>query len=234
MYNEGIFLRQKIELVIAVVFFLSLIFISQNINKQVASVQVEEKKQLIVLDSGHGGSDPGKVGINGALEKDINLSIAELVKERLEQDGIEVIMVRGKDEMLSSDGADNKKLEDMKARVEIINRNLPDIAVSIHQNSYEDAGVSGAQVFYFVGSIEGQKAAEIMQKALLEVDESNTRQAKENNSYYLLKRTEVPTIIVECGFLSNQQEAELLVTEDYQTKLADAICEGIKGYLEAK
>ncbi len=85
---------------------------------------------------------------------------------------------------------------------------MPQAAVSIHQNSYQDEQIRGAQVFYYSHSEEGKRMAEQMQKALLTVDETNTRQAKANDTYYLLKRTEVPTIIVECGFLSNPEEAE--------------------------
>lgn len=115
----------------------------------------------------------------------------------------------------------------MKERVRIINEEAPQLAVSIHQNSYQDAVVHGAQVFYYSGSSEGENAAKIMQNALLVIDEDNTRQAKANDTYYLLKRTEVPTIIVECGFLSNAEDAKNLCDEAYQDKVAEAIRDGI-------
>lgn len=231
MCEEGIFLRQKIELAVAVLFFALLVMISRSINKEVATAKLENKEQLVLLDAGHGGSDPGKVGVNGVQEKDINLVIAKMVKERLEGQEIEAVLIREEDEMLSGEGEGSKKLEDMQARVAAINTSRPNLTVSIHQNSYEDASVSGAQVFYYKDSQEGEKAAKIMQDSLLVVDESNTRQAKGNDSYYLLKRTEVPTIIVECGFLSNPDEAEKLADEEYQMQLADAICQGILEYL---
>lgn len=231
MYKEGIFLRQKIELAVAVLFFAMLVLISRTINKEVVSAKLENKEQMVLLDAGHGGSDPGKVGVNGVQEKDINLVIAKLVKERLEGQEIEAVLIREEDEMLSGEGEGSKKLEDMRARVDAINSNQPNLTVSIHQNSYEDASVSGAQVFYYSDSKEGQKAAEIMQKSLLAVDEANTRQAKGNDSYYLLKRTKVPTIIVECGFLSNPVEADKLADEEYQMQMAEAICQGILEYL---
>ena len=116
--------------------------------------------------------------------------------------------------------------------VERINKTMPQAAVSIHQNSYQDAQIHGAQVFYYSHSEEGKRMAEVMQKALLKADEENTRQAKANDTYYLLKRTEVPTIIVECGFLSNPEEAAKLVTPKYQEKLAEAIAEGILACME--
>ena len=227
-----VFLRQKIEFIIAVLFLAGLIVVSRNITKYVSSTQVEKQKDLVILDAGHGDTDPGKIGVNKAKEKDINLVIAEKVKCLLEEKGISVVMTWVDDSSLAEEGASNKKIEDMKARVALINKESPRIAVSIHQNSYHEEKVSGAQVFYYSHSEEGKEAAELMQKALLACDSENTRQAKANDTYYLLKRTEVPTIIVECGFLSNWQEAELLVTEEYQDKIAEAICQGILDYLE--
>ena len=126
----------------------------------------------------------------------------------------------------------NKKIADMKKRVALINETKPDIAVSIHQNSYHEESIKGAQVFYYTHSKEGERAATVMQEALKALDTNNKRQAKENSTYYMLKRTEVPTIIVECGFLSNAQEAEKLKNEEYQDKVAEAICAGIIKWLD--
>ena len=199
-------------------------------NVMQTSGAVQEK--VILVDAGHGGSDPGKIGINQAKEKDVNLEIARKIKKRLEKKGWEVVMTREKDEMLGDPQAGNKKIHDMKARVEIINKTMPQAAVSIHQNSYQDEQIRGAQVFYYSHSEEGKRMAEQMQKALLTVDETNTRQAKANDTYYLLKRTEVPTIIVECGFLSNPEEAAKLTDTKYQKKMADAITKGIIACVE--
>ena len=137
-------------------------------------------------------------------------------------------MTRKEDKMLSEGSTGSRKVQDMKERVKLINDTAPDLAVSIHQNSYSGAEVRGAQVFYYTHSAEGEKLAEIMQKALLSVDKENHRQAKADSTYYLLRRTEVPTIIVECGFLSNYEEAEKLVTKKYQKKVAKAIVKGIE------
>lgn len=180
----------------------------------------------VVVDSGHGGWDPGKIAINGILEKDINLKIATKLKNLLEQYGIEVVMTRAQD----SDTADSKQ-EDMKRRVNIMNENKPDLCVSIHQNSYSDPAIHGAQVFYYTHSKEGERAAEIIQKALLKVDTDNTRQQKANDTYYILKKAESPVVIIECGFLSNKEEADLLNTDTYQQKMAEAIAEGVFEYL---
>lgn len=147
------------------------------------------------MDSGHGGFDPGKIGINGALEKDINLIISKKIEKYLKKQDYTVIMTREND-----GGLADSKVEDLKARVSLINDKKPVIAVSIHQNSYSQESIHGAQVFYYTHSKSGEKAAKILQEAMLDVDSDNKRQAKENDTYYLLKKTKIPTVIVECGF----------------------------------
>lgn len=123
----------------------------------------------------------------------------------------------------------------MKMRCLLIQNAQPDCVVSIHQNSFSDASAKGAQVFYFEGSEEGKRLGETLQSFLVEyLDKENHRLAKGNTSYYLLKKTEVPLVIAECGFLSNGEEAALLVTEEYQEKVAEAICEGVLAYLAEK
>lgn len=181
---------------------------------------------LIVLDSGHGGFDPGKIGINGALEKEVNLNITKKVEICLKKQGYSVIMTRENDDSLA-----DSKVEDLKARVSLINDKKPLVAVSIHQNSYSQESIHGAQIFYYTHSKNGEKAAKILQEAMLDVDSDNSRQAKENDTYYLLKKTKIPTVIVECGFLSNQKEADLLITEEYQEKMAAAVAKGIHEYI---
>lgn len=194
---------------------------TENSNKQA-------KAALVILDAGHGGFDPGKIGINGALEKDVNLAISQKVKKYLEEQGFRVIMTRENGGALS-----DSKVEDLKARVALINEESPSIAVSIHQNSYSQESIHGAQVFYYTHSKGGEEAAKILQEAMLEVDPENNRQAKANDTYYLLKKTKETTVIVECGFLSNQKEADLLVTEEYQEKIASSVANGIRKYLSS-
>ena len=210
-------MRQKIELVITVLLLAGLIFASRKVSRYAASDNVKDVAgNKVVVDAGHGGSDPGKIGINGLEEKEVNLAIA----------------TREKDEMLSEDSGEKTKIGDMKMRVEKINKEKPLLTVSIHQNSYPQEEIKGAQVFYYTHSGEGKKAAEIMQESLLVLDDTNHRKAKANDTYYLLKRTERPTIIVECGFLTNTEEAGLLKQEEYQKKVAEAIVAGIKAYME--
>ena len=189
-------------------------------------------KGTIVLDPGHGGDDPGMIGAGGINEKKLNLIYAKKLQALLEAEGYRVVLTRETEEGLYDVDAAHKKAQDMQRRVAIIAEEAPLITVSIHQNSYQDAQIHGAQVFYYSHSEEGKRMAEVMQKALLKADEENTRQAKANDTYYLLKRTEVPTIIVECGFLSNPEEAAKLVSPKYQEKLAEAIAEGILACME--
>lgn len=191
------------------------------------------EKKVIVLDPGHGGFDPGKVGINGVYEKDINLSIAEKLRICLEEKGIETIMTRNDDSALYSETDTNKKKADMKKRVEIINQDSVLLAISIHQNSFSQESSRGAQVFYHVNSEEGKNLATILQEKIKEyIKDENKRVAKSNDSYYMLKQTNCPLVIVECGFLSNYEEANLLSNEVYQEKIAQAICLGILDYLD--
>lgn len=189
-------------------------------------------KQSIVIDAGHGGNDPGKVGINNALEKDINLEIAKILQKFLEASDIEVVMTREDDTGLYDADASNKKVQDMKRRLALIEETDPVLIVSIHQNSYHEEYVHGAQVFYYSGSTKGQELAEKVQTRLVEkLDPENHRKVKANDSYYLLKKTQKPIIIVECGFLSNSNEATKLVSSHYQEKLAWEIHMGIMQYL---
>ncbi len=225
-------MRQKIKFVIAVFILAGLVFASRNVSRYVNSDSVKDQKRLVVVDAGHGGDDPGKVGVNDVEEKEVNLAIAKKVEALLKKEKIETVMTRETDTMLGGQSGKITKVGDMKARVAKINKAAPALAVSIHQNSYHQEGVMGAQVFYYSHSEEGKQAAELMQKALLVLNTENNRKAKANDSYYLLKRTEAPTIIVECGFLSNWEEAELLKDEEYQEKVAGAIAEGIKAYIE--
>lgn len=192
----------------------------------------------IVIDPGHGGFDggydPSGNGISSPKEKEINLSIALKLKKKLEDEGFEVIMTREDDKALCEDSDSNKKRTDMRNRVELINGSGANLVVSIHQNSFPQKSSKGAQVFYYKTSEEGKRMAEIMQNCLREdLWPENNRQPKADSSYYMLKKSVCPIIIVECGFLSNPEEAALLNDEKYQDKTASSICRGIKEYIDS-
>lgn len=200
---------------------------------QTSGVGIAKKeKPLVVIDSGHGGNDPGKVGIDGSLEKDINLQIAKKLKTYLEASDVEVLMTREDDTGLYNAGDNNKKMADMRKRCDMINEAKPALVVSIHQNSYHQEAISGGQVFYYKGSEKGKKLAEILQKRFDYVlGTANRRTAKANDNYYLLLHVKKPIVIVECGFLSNWKESAMLNSEEYQDKLAWTIHMGIMQYL---
>ena len=204
---------------------------------QVVSAEVAERngRPVVVIDSGHGGNDPGKVGVDGSLEKEINLEIAMRLKQYLELEDIEVIMTRESDTGLYQEEDTSKKMADMRNRCRLINDAKPDLVVSIHQNSYHEEYVSGGQVFYYEDSEEGKELAEILQERFTYVlGSENRRLAKANGDYYLLLHVKSPIVIVECGFLSNWKEAAMLQQEQYQDRLAWTIHMGVMEYLNRK
>lgn len=226
--------RRLLSTVSGMAILLSMVYVGRETVLYTAGgdVKAGKEEKCVVIDAGHGGNDPGKIGINGSQEKDINLQIAEKVKKYLEASDVKVVMTRESDEGLYDADASNKKVQDMKRRIELIDEASPDVTVSIHQNSYPEEYVQGAQVFYYSGSGQGQELAESIQRQLVEkVDPENRRQIKANDSYYLLKKTGIPIVIVECGFLSNSAEAEKLCDEEYQDFVAWAIHMGILQYL---
>lgn len=223
--------RWEIYLACIMLFFMYMM--ARYAPQMVDNKESQKKNKVVVIDAGHGGVDPGKVAINRALEKDINLSIARKLERMLQDEKITVIMTRNEDVGLYEDGDRNKKIADMKKRCSIVNEANPDLLVSIHQNSYQSESVKGSQVFYYEKSEEGKKLGGILQNSLIqELDKSNKRTAKSNNNYYMLLHVQCPAVIVECGFLSNWKEAEMLKTEEYQEKIAMAMKKGILEYLE--
>ena len=225
--------KYRIELTMACLLLVCFYLLSRQ--AAVISVNQTERGTQILVDAGHGGSDPGMIGVGGLEEKGINLSISLLLRDTLEKSGYSVIMTREEDKGLYDSSAANKKVQDMKRRIAMIREHMPVLSVSIHQNSYHDAGVHGPQVFYYESSVEGKKLAEAVQSSLndlLEVD--RPREVKGNTSYYLLKRSSGILVIVECGFLTNPEEAQKLQTKEYQEKVAAAVSEGIRTYLNAQ
>ena len=212
----------------------------QNQTENIASTELatedSQRKDYptIVLDAGHGGFDPGKVGINGALEKDINLSIVKKLQALLEEEGFTVYLTREKDALLAPTNSTSKKKDDMIARIEMISELDPFFTISIHQNSFTDSSTSGPQVFYYKDSKESATMAQVIQDVLnSQLSPAKQREPQANTNYYLLTRTPTPTVIVECGFLSNPTEADLLTQEEYQSRVANAIFLGILSYYEA-
>ena len=183
-------------------------------------------RKVVVLDAGHGGWDPGKVGDKEVLEKDINLEIALKLQAMLEQGGATVLMTRIEDEALGKG-----KQSDMRARGTIASTTNADVIISIHQNSYPSEKVTGTQVFFYEGSERSRRLAELIQQEVKHfLGQITNREAKPDNNYYILKQTSIPAVIVECGFLSSPAETRLLVDGEYQERMAWAIYKGILEY----
>jgi N-acetylmuramoyl-L-alanine amidase len=194
----------------------------------------DSSRYTVAIDPGHGGIDPGKIGINDAREKDVNLAISFMLKEILEQNDCKVVMTRTEDEGLYQEGDSNKKVADLRERCRIIDDCNPDIAISIHQNSFTSESSHGAQVFYQAASDSGKQLAQTIQKQMVSsLDPENGRDAKANSDYFMLKNTGRTIVIVECGFLSNSQEAQLLTMESYQRRVAWSVALGALQYLAA-
>ena len=225
--------KRKIELAMMLLVLIAAFFASKKAVSLVSSSMGEAK--TVVIDVGRGGEDPGKVGIDGVLEKELNLQIAEKVRNKLESSGYRVVMTRETDVGLYEEGTSNKKAQDLQNRCKIIEETDPVCTVSIHQNSYTDSAVCGPQVFYYTHSTEGERLAATLQNRInenLAID--RPRVQKENSTYYILKRSESVTVIVECGFITNPTEAKLLADDDYQEKMAEAICQGIDEYVNGE
>lgn len=196
-----------------------------------------EKKGTIVLDAGHGGEDGGAVAINGTLEKEINLAIALELEKLLRQNNFDVIMVRNSDCSVGDQSLGTiaeRKRSDTKRRLHMIEEAGDCLFLSIHQNHFSQSKYSGAQVFYSANRPESAGLAEAVRKNIVDsLQPENKRENKEADSnIYILDHCQVPAILVECGFLSNPEEAEKLCSESYQKEMAAAIYNGIIDYLQ--
>ncbi|KHO63358.1 N-acetylmuramoyl-L-alanine amidase [Thermoanaerobacter sp. YS13] len=184
--------------------------------------------KVIVIDAGHGGPDPGKPGKYGKDEDELNLEIAQKLRELIEESGGIVVMTR-EDDTLS----DSSLSKDLKNRVVKANEVIADVLISIHLNSFSQSKYKGAQVFYQNNSEKGKLLAELIQQELRNtLDPNNDRMAKSSNSYYILRNAKMPAVIVECGFMSNPEEEKLLNDENYQYKIAWAIYKGLIHYFQ--
>ncbi|MEJ8552936.1 N-acetylmuramoyl-L-alanine amidase CwlD [Tepidibacter sp. Z1-5] len=232
-----IFLRKKYVMwTIAFTMLFCIIYLTNyNISKTTINMPVTNK--VIIVDAGHGGIDPGALGKN-SLEKDINLKIALKVRSLLEESGALVILTREKDESLYIE--DGKKTirqrynENLKNRKQLIKESKADIFVSIHLNSFTDSKYYGAHVLYPKNDIYGKQLATFIQEEMRRViDKDNNREAKGRNDLYLFKGNGVASALIECGFLSNLNEENLLKSDEYQDKIAWSIYAGIQKYFNS-
>lgn len=193
--------------------------------------------KIVALDAGHGGPDPGAVG-GGLLEKDVNLAIVKHLRDYLQQAGAIVVVTRDEDVDLASEdtkGWSRRKAEDLMKRANLIKNSGTDLFVTIHLNSIPSPRWYGAQTFYRAGDVESQKLAFFIQNEIIRNLENTERVSKPISEVYLLEVVrDIPSVLVEVGFLSNPNEARLLSTEKYQKKMAASIYNGILSYLSGE
>lgn len=231
--------KSNVTLII-LIFLLSIAVYSLNLGGEAATpASSVSSLGTVIVDAGHGGEDPGKVSsYSGVNEKDINLAISKLLAQQLETAGYRVIMTREEDKLNYREGTTDifdKRKQDLTKRKETMDNSGADIVVSIHMNDFGQSKYYGAQVFYPPDSDKSKNLAFCVQKTLREdVDPSNKREALlKSTPIVILRNLKTPTIIVECGFLSNQAEEQKLRTENYQLKIAKAIKKGIDAYFTA-
>ena len=194
--------------------------------------------KMIILDAGHGGEDPGAIGVNGVYEKDLNLELVLEVGKILEEKGYIVVYTRTEDKLLYNEDQNIKgirKISDLKNRCEAANKYPNSIFISIHMNSFGDGKYSGLQVHYSPGDEASRLLADKIQLSVKnKVQNENNRTIKQGDGMYLLENTEPTAVLIECGFLTNKSECEKLSEKEYQKELSFAIVCGIIEYIEEK
>ncbi len=235
-------MKKYLYIILSVLLSVSLFIASLFINEQpsVNTDSVAISLPIIIIDAGHGGFDGGAVTKDGIPEKDINLNIALFLNEYLSLLGFDTILTREKDQSLESEGFDtirSKKTSDLHNRMKLMEETDNSIFISIHQNIYTQEKYSGMQVFYSPKTAEESSllAKSIQETVVYELQQNNTRQIKEcGTSVYLIYNAVKPAVLVECGFLSNFEEAEKLKTEKYQKQIAFCIAMGIQNYINSR
>ena len=191
----------------------------------------ETRMPTVAIDAGHGGIDGGASGgVSGVKESDINLAIAKKLKEIFSRGGFSVVMTRSGEAGLYGVLSKGFKRRDMEARVAIVNRSRADILISVHLNTFSDSSLSGAQVFYRAGDRRGMELAKCVQNSLNDNNEREKKRSPLAGDYYILNETFIPAVICEYGFLSNPEDEKLLLSEDYQQKIAYSTYLGTLSY----
>lgn len=213
---------------------LYLTFMANFSAAEASSMPITQK--TVIVDAGHGGDDGGAIGIDGTVEKDINLDIALKLEKILKFYGFNVIMTRTQDVMTCDDGLDSlrkRKISDIHNRFELMRKNPDAIFISVHQNIFEDSSQHGTQVFYSGNDERSKELAEAIQTSVtLTLQRKNDRVVKKSGSgIYLLYHAKIPAVLVECGFISNSDEVKKLKDESCRMKLAILIADGLLKYL---
>lgn len=190
------------------------------------------KGVTIVLDAGHGGSDLG-CEYGGVNESELNLDVVYKIKEKLDLLGIQVILTRSDENDLASQDAVNRKSEDLKNRIDIINQDQVDLYISVHMNAYANSSAKGSQIFYYSENIESEIFAKSIDDCIKEVSES-TLEIQQGDVYYILNKASKVGILLECAFLSNDIDRNKILDESYRQDFANEVVKGIINYLKEK
>lgn len=219
----------------------AIIFFALQTRDAVAAVNFhaewfEREKGTVIIDAGHGGEDGGAVGIDGTLEKDINLAIALQLRDLLVLDHYKVILIRDGDYSVGDSSLDTvaqRKRADTKYRLQTVIETGECIYIGIHQNFFAQSKYSGAQMFYSGNREESSLLAEAIRSSIVSnLQPENNRQSKQaEKGIYILFHAQVPAVFVECGFLSNPEENARLKQPDYQKQMAEAIHQGLNNYV---
>ncbi len=194
---------------------------------------VQKKRYGVVVDAGHGGSDPGVLGVNGTVEAELNLSVSLLLQTVLESADCSVTMTRTTAKGLADEGK-NFKTEDFALRKKVIREAQPDFVISIHTNKFpQSPSRRGIQVFFNQASPEGKRFAVCLQEKLNELNQKYVGKTYSalKGEYFMLNCTEKPSVIVECGFLSNAEDEKLLSQAAYRRELVESIYAGLIAYI---
>lgn len=212
------------------------VFLNVEFGKHVQVAAETDTKPTFIIDAGHGGIDGGAIGADGTPEKDINLQISLYLNEILRSYGFNTVMIREDDRSVHSDSAKTVreiKVSDIHNRMSVMENTDNCIFISIHQNSYNSSKYWGTQVFYSPNTQESKLLADEIQQSVVSLLQSNNeRQIKEcGKSVYLLYYAKKPAVLVECGFITNYSDLELLKNEEYQRKMAFSVANGILNYV---
>ncbi len=225
--------RKEIFLVLPLL-ILGIVFVFIERNESVPTMYLPITDKVIAIDAGHGGIDPGAVGKQGVNEDEVNLQIALYLRKLIEENGGVVILTRNDGEGLYTEESKTireKKNEDLRNRRIEVNNSEPDVLLSIHLNSFPQSQYYGAQTFYKDGCEKSKALAFIVQEELKNVlDKNNKRVPQSRDNIYIIRESEAPAILIECGFLSNPEEERKLNDPKYQQKIAWAIYIGVMRY----
>lgn len=232
--NAAVFFRRHRVLLCVIAIFLAIAMTAGVCCYALAQTAAGSTRLTVVIDAGHGGIDGGVVGtVTKTKESDINLQIARKLQTQFEDAGFQVVQTRPTEAGLYGAAVNGYKKRDMQRRAQIISQNSPAAVISVHQNFFPLSSRRGAQVFFRESNANSRTLACAVQAALNGMPECVRPSEALKGDYYILNCSDFPSVIVECGFLSNAEDEELLISDSYQMRLAETICMGTLAYLAA-